>query len=363
MSTNGDTLYASDLVRRVRRRLLWEFQHRKGRWLSRLVFLLGPWVSLWMVEILNENNVFEDLDSWQVTGNIIWYYSLFIVCRLLLGRLRRAAAAGSILSFVIGLLNHYILRFRGRIIFPADVLAWRTAANVAQGFDYSKDSYIIQAAVLLVAYLFLVWMCVSQIRRAKIPWPVGVLCWGALAIYCYGFFFTDALPNMGIFTQQWVTQRNGFVLNFTIALRYSSVDKPDDYSKDTALELLADYPGSEGDPSLQPDKIIVVMNESFGDFSLFDSFEPSMDPLPFLHSLKENTVKGWMYSPVTGGGTATVEFEYLTGFTSLFQPPHTVAYQLYVERDMPSLAALRESAICSSQAVILLPSFPKGRQG
>lgn len=50
-----------------------------------------------------------------------------------------------------------------------------------------------------------------------------------------------------------------------------------------------------------------------------------------------------MYSSVTGGGTATIEFEYLTGFTSLFQPPHTVAYQLYVEEGMPSLAALAGS--------------------
>ena len=61
-------------------------------------------------------------------------------------------------------------------------------------------------------------------------------------------------------------------------------------------------------------------------------------------SLQARGVKeGWMYSPVTGGGTASVEFEYLTGFSTLFQPPHTVAYQLYVEEGMPSLAALAGS--------------------
>ena len=313
---------------------------RPERWASRFVFLLGPWASLWMVEIMNENNVFEDLDTWQVAGNLFWYYGFFVALRLILGRNRRAAGLGASVSFLIGLLNHYILRFRGRIIFPADVLAWRTAANVAQGFDYSMDRYISEAAIVLVAYLFLVFYCVPQKKRAKIPFPIGLVCWGIMAAYCYGFFFTDALPNMGIFTQQWVTQRNGFVLNFTIALRYSSVDKPEDYSEETVMSLLNEYPGEEGDESLQPDRILVVMNESFGDFSIFDSFEPSEDPLPFLHSLDENTIQGWMYSPVTGGGTATVEFEFLTGFSSLFQPPHTVAYQLYVEEDMPSLAAL-----------------------
>ena len=65
-----------------------------GKWASRLVFLLGPWVCLWMVEILNENDVFEDLAPWQVLMNMIFYYSLFTALRLVLGRNRRAAALG-----------------------------------------------------------------------------------------------------------------------------------------------------------------------------------------------------------------------------------------------------------------------------
>ena len=315
-----------------------------GKWGARLVFLLGPWVCLWMVETLNENDVFSDLYAWQVLMNMIWYYILFAVLRLVLGRIRRACALGICLAFLAGLVNHYVLRFRGRILFPADVTAWRTAANVADGFDYSMDAYIMQAAVLLTAYLFLVLVCPPQRKRARIPLPFALVAWGAVLGYCFAFFCTGALPALGIYTQQWVTQRNGFLLNFTVALRYSSVEKPADYSRDQVLELMEQYPALEGDPDRQPVNLIVIMNESFADFTLFDSFESSEDPTPFLHSLEENTVKGWMYAPVTGGGTATVEFEYLTGFSSLFQPPHTVAYQLYVEEGMPSLAAVAGSA-------------------
>ena len=53
---------------------------------------------------------------------------------------------------------------------------------------------------------------------------------------------------------------------------------------------------------------------------------------------------------MTGGGTASVEFEYLTGFSTIFQPPHTVAYQLYAEEGMPSLAALAGSVGYDSTA-------------
>ena len=104
--------------------LLRPFRSMRGdpdRWISRLVFLLGPWAALWMVEILNENDVFQDLAAWQVLMNMIWYYLLFALCRLILGRRRRSAAVAVTLCFLVGLLNHYILRFRGRILFPADV--------------------------------------------------------------------------------------------------------------------------------------------------------------------------------------------------------------------------------------------------
>lgn len=316
---------------------------REGKWSSRLAFLLGPWACLWMVEILNENDIFEDLAAWQVLMNMVFYYSAFVVLRLILGRNRRAAAAGAVLAFAFGLVNHYVLRFRGRILFPADITGWRTAANVAKGFDYAADLYITQAAVLLTAYLALVFFCRPQRERAKIPALGCVALWGTMICYCYAFFCTGMLPALGIYTQQWVTQRNGFLLNFSIALRYSSVEKPEGYSKDTVLELMERYPGVPGASGEKPVNIVVIMNESFGDLTIFDSLNPSEDPTPFLHSLEENTVQGWMYSTVTGGGTATVEFEYLTGFTSLFQPPHTVAYQLYVEEGMPSLAALAGS--------------------
>lgn len=321
-------------------RLVRDIKWNPGKWASRLILLLGPWVSLWMVEILNENDVFEDLAAWQVLMNMVFYYSIFAVLRLVLGRNRRAAALGACLCFVVGLVNHFVLRFRGRILFPADVTGWRTAANVADGFDYSMDPYMTQAAVLLVAYLFLVLVCPAQHSRARIPLPAALTLWAVVLGYGYAFFFTGMLPALDIYTQQWVTQRNGFLLNFSIALRYSSVDEPEDYSEEAVLQLMEAYPGVAGDPDKQPVNIVVVMNESFADFSVFDTFEASEDPTPFLHSLEENTIQGWMYSPVTGGGTATVEFEYLTGFTSLFQPPHTVAYQLYVEEGMPSLAAL-----------------------
>jgi len=320
-------------------RLWQDMRENPGKWWSRLAWLLGPWFAFLMVERLNENNLVEDFQPWQVLFNLVWYYILFFLCRLALGRRRRSGALAICLCFVVGLVNHYVLRFRGRILFPADVTAWRTAANVAGGFDFSMDYFMGEALILLLSYLFLLWACPAQKKRDRFPVPAVAALVAATGIYTYSFFFTGMLPALGIYTQQWVTQANGFLLNFTVALRYSTVERPEGYSQQSVRELMDRFPALEGEEdAVRPVNIIAIMNESFSDLTVFDTFAPSSDPTPFLHSLEENTIQGWMYSPVTGGGTATVEFEYLTGFSTSFHPPHTVAYQLYMEEDMPSLA-------------------------
>ena len=322
-------------------RLWQDMKVAPGKWLSRLVYLLGPWFCFIMVEILNKNDLIEDFAPWQVFFNLIWYYILFYLARVLLGRRRRAGALITLLCFGFGLVNHYVLRFRGRIIFPADLQAWRTAANVLDGFDLSPDIYVNQALILLIAYLFLLFICPAQKKRDPSPRWLSLLLALSTAAYTYAFFFTGMLPALNIYTQQWVTQANGFLLNFTVAMRYSWVEKPVGWSEQAARNIMEEYSATPADQSIvHPTNIIVVMNEAFSDLSIFDTLELSEDALPFLHSMEENTISGLLYPPVTGGGTASVEYEFLTGLSNSFLPPHCVAYQLYMNEDMPSLSTL-----------------------
>ncbi|MBE6973562.1 MAG: LTA synthase family protein [Ruminococcaceae bacterium] len=322
-----------------------------GKWLSRLVYLLGPWFCFFMVEFLNKNDLIEDFAPWQVFFNLIWYYILFYLARLLLGRRRRAGVFITLLCFAVGLVNHYVLRFRGRIIFPADLQAWRTAANVLDGFDLSFDIYVNHALILLIAYLFLLFICPAQKKRDSSPRLLSLLLALSTAAYTYAFFFTGMLPALNIYTQQWVTQANGFLLNFTVALRYSRLEKPAGWSEQAALDIMDAYSPTLADETVtHPTNIIVVMNEAFSDLTIFDTLDVSEDPTPFLHSMEENTIKGLMYPPVTGGGTASVEYEFLTGLSNSFLPPHCVAYQLYMNKDMPSLSTLAASSGFSSTA-------------
>ena len=311
---------------------------------ARAAFLLGPWLSYIMVEVLNNNNPFTAHSTEQDLLNLIWYYLIFWLFRMILGRKVLAGGVSAVVCFLFGLANHYVLSFRGRIIFPCDLLTLDTAAVVAKSYDYTPDKQIWIALAVLGGYLLLL-LLAHIVYHPKGRQRLGrKLLWGSIAgmvIYLFAFFFTPLLPTIGIYTQQWRTQQNGFLLNFTTAIRYSFVSEPDGYDADKVAQTARSYRSqSVTDAGELPENLIFIMNESFSDLTAaFPNLELSEDPLAFYHSLTKNTVKGTMISPVTGGGTANVEFEYLTGDSLAFLPSSTVAYQLYLYDGCPSLVS------------------------
>ena len=311
---------------------------------ARAAFLLGPWLSYIMVEVLNNNNPFTAHSTEQDLLNLIWYYLIFWLFRMILGRKVLAGGVSAVVCFLFGLANHYVLAFRGRIIFPCDLLTLDTAAVVAKSYDYTPDKQIWIALAVLGGYLLLL-LLAHIVYHPKGRQRLGrKLLWGSIAgmvIYLFAFFFTPLLPTIGIYTQQWRTQQNGFLLNFTTAIRYSFVSEPDGYDADKVAQTARSYRSqSVTDAGELPENLIFIMNESFSDLTAaFPNLELSEDPLAFYHSLTKNTVKGTMISPVTGGGTANVEFEYLTGDSLAFLPSATVAYQLYLYDGCPSLVS------------------------
>lgn len=324
---------------------------------SHILFWLTPLICFLMVEVLSENNPFTRLKPWQWVMNLVWYFCLLFIGWLITGRRKGAMVFDTGFSFFIGIANHYVLAFRGRALFPIDLLSLKTAANVAGSYDYTPDKFVWGGLAILLAMLGIQFLLPREkrSRRRWLKWfKLGVsLGW---AVYIGVFFFTDMLPDLGVYAQQWKTQGNGFLLNFTVSARYMMPEKPEGYSKEEAQALIAELE-AEGctsdtvsDGAGAVTNFIVIMNESFADLTQFESLTLSGDPTPFYHSLTENTIKGNMVSPVTGGGTASVEFEALTGSTMTFLPSGTVAYQLYLTGKTPSLAQIAGSLGVSSAA-------------
>ncbi len=336
---------------------------RQAVWLSRLFFLLGPLVSYMMVEILNSNNPWG-FTSLQLALNLVWYYMGEIFFYFVLGNRERAIRAAMFFAWAIGIINSYAYRFRGRTIFPSDIVTIRTALNVAGNYNYMPGAKELLTLAILAAFWAVLALLPTPKGRQPFSWklfvPSQVLCLSFL----WMFFCTNTVSDAGISPSMWTTRGNGLALNFSLCVRYSWVTPPDGYSAQAMEAVAEQHPSDEAaesaasDGGTRPVNLIVIMNESFSDLSVLPGVETNQDVMPFFHSLQENTVKGYAYSSVFGGTTANSEYEFLTGNTTAFLPAGTVPYHMYISSNEPGLA--RQMGDLGYRTVAMHPYYSSG---
>ncbi|MFR9101099.1 MAG: LTA synthase family protein, partial [Anaerostipes hadrus] len=89
----------------------------------------------------------------------------------------------------------------------------------------------------------------------------------------------------------------------------------------------------------QKPNVVVIMNETFSDLNVVNKIKTNKEVMPFINSLKDNTIKGHMLVSVFGGGTSNSEYEFLTGNSVSALPLNGNAYTQFVKHKVPSLAS------------------------
>jgi hypothetical protein len=308
-----------------------------SRWLGRLLWAFGPLLSLYMVETQNYNNLLTDLTPLEIGLNLIWYYMLAGLIYLILGRRNRSAQWSAGVCFAIGCINRYVIHFRGRSIFPVDLLTLRTAANVAGSYSYQPSVTQVEMLLLLVCYLVVVGWLPGQKKRKLPRWKITLPALGLSIAYVCVFAFTPLVDKLGIEPSLWTTRGNGFFLNFSVCLKYSHIEKPAGYSLEAVEDIVEDTEPTTGSVDVTPVNIIVIMDEALSDLSVNGDLTIDGEMFPYISSLTENTIKGHAWSSVFGGTTANSEYEFLTGNSMAFLPAGSVPYQLFVQPGEHSL--------------------------
>ena len=311
---------------------------RQKIWMG-LALVLTPFLSYCLVEALNGGLTARAFYIPQLPVSLLWYFLAEFVFLLASGRWRTSVRFVLVLSWAIGVCNHYALLFRGHSILPVDLLSLKVVGEVLGNYDYTPDAALITVTLIAAAAFVALGFLPRYKHRLSLPAALGT--GGACAAFVLAFFCTSMLPRLNITPALWWTQGNGLVLNFTTALRYSRVEPPEGYQVE-ALEKTVPASASTAasaplSASVSPQNVIVVMNESLSDLSVLGDLPVDQDYLPFYRSLTENTIKGTAYSSVFGGTTANSEYEFLTGNTTAFLPAGAVPYQMYISPGTPSL--------------------------
>lgn len=335
------------------------------RWTQYLIgFAIVPIISFYLMEAF-EHNALAEVRQEAQWFNILIFELIAWTLYLLIGRMTTALRIELALALAFGLTNHYVMAFRSTPFVPWDLLSVRTAASVAQNYDFTPTPRMIVVTVLFVLLMVAV-RVLRKVPRIKLPIRLGsaVLCGLALCLfvntlqqetfqnkhYLYPFLFTPA----------YMTKVNGMAVTFAMDLAYVAVDKPEGYSAEEAQKTLEQYGNTDnvfaddeentndsknrGEDANNKDlpNIIVIMDEAFSDLSVVGDLETNEDYMPFMHKMQQgadHTITGYAQVSVCGGNTANSEFEFLTGNTMSFLPSGSIPYQQYITKDTPSLAS------------------------
>lgn len=284
---------------------------------------------------------------------------LFGVC----GNVYLSIIMTDIFLALAAVVNYFVMIYRGVTIVPSDLFSLGTLATVVGTYTitFTVSQLVLFMWLLLWLRLNLKLMMGDQYHlkwsrnRSVIFRKVlsGVLAIAAGGIGIFQLCNPEVLETTGIISYIWNRNQgyfdNGPFMNFMVNVQYAFIRKPQGYSLELAEKYLKKYEKKETDGSdsgqTEPN-IIVIMNESLADFDTYENndVEFSSDPLPFIHSLEKNTIKGECYVSIFGSGTSNSELEALTGHSMAFFPNGSIIYQQFPQDNTPGLvSSLNES--------------------
>jgi hypothetical protein len=153
-----------------------------------------------------------------------------------------------------------------------------------------------------------------------ITWPLRSPQTGSIPVVGYTYIAWNQTMNY---------QSNGFVAAFISNLKVVGMEEPENYSEQAVASIVEKYQAKARIVNFLRTPlqdlgvdVVYVMNESFSDPDRFSDLYPwdgpSTELMPELHRIEREAAHGWLYSPRYGGGTANIEYEVLTGFSTYF---------------------------------------------
>ena len=313
--------------------------------LTWLLFIINPWIAFYMVEKVFYNPI-SQMNPLSYGINIVWFYIWFGILLVIFNRVRYSLLVGNVLLYAAAIGNYFVLAFRGTPITPADIYAVGTAMDVADHYVLSYNKPAIVATIILLA------LCVAACKLDTFKvfkWKKRLIAVAVVAVItvAQSFFITrtDFLESKGIKVNFWNQKKgyrtNGYIASFLMNIQYTIVSEPDGYSAQKVNQIAKEYkPTKGGNKKLtQKPNVVVIMNETFSDLNVVNKIKTNKEVMPYINSLKENTIKGKMLVSVFGGGTSNSEYEFLTGNSVSSLPLNGNAYTQFVKHKVPSLAS------------------------
>ncbi len=319
------------------------------------------------------NKAITDFPTDIIIKNVVLIMLVNLMLVSILHSMRAAFLISSVFMLAAGIVNFFIISFRGYGIVYMDFYAIKTAATVAGRYSYSITPGFVAAcftgaAGILTSFYMPHMQKGSYFKKETLIASFSGILVSVLFIAWINF---DATFFKGVSSITWDHNIGisdyGYLLYFTANAGRAEVSRPEGYSVERADKILSAYAKDEKEEAVEngsnikngvKPNIIMIMNESFSDLRVLGSFNTDTDVMGFYDSLNENTIKGYVQSSVYGGYTSNSEFEFLTGCSKVFLPGNP--YLQYMDGYLPSIISNIKSQEGYDEAVAIHPYNPSG---
>ena len=246
-----------------------------------VLFLLMPVATLCMMEFLHGTFIY----NWWILvfiQNYIFILILYMLFFAITGNIHTPITITNTICYIFGMVNHFVLEFRGTPFLPADIASAETGMTVAGGYNIVPDNQVVLSTAMFVLLLVVAHKMRMENPSKRIVRTVRICGAVAALVFCGLLYRTDWFADHGMkpdfFNQTRGYTNRGSLFQFVINTKYLKVQVPKNYSAeeiDTIVEGMVHdtaNAGAVGSSGEERPNIIVIMNETFSDLSVVGDF-------------------------------------------------------------------------------------------
>lgn len=289
--------------------------------------------------------------------NFIFIYFIIGFFYFIFGKLKTSLYITMTLTFIVGIINHFITVFRGTPLVPWDIFSLNVALTVLPTFKFSLTrKAIIGIFIFIISMISLHKLKLYSFTNNSIKKIYRLIVFISSVAFTICFLTTNMISIFNL-DENWDPKEeyhnNGLIASLFKQSRNLIITKPENYDIEAMRNLAStiDVPIVEHNEDYEYPNIIAIMNESFADLSVISDFSTNEDYMPFYRSLSKNAIKGNLHTSIFGATTPNSEWEFLTSNSMAFVPKRTVPYQQYVLRKSYSLASILNQQGYSTSAI------------
>ncbi|MBE7006055.1 MAG: LTA synthase family protein [Ruminococcaceae bacterium] len=240
-------------------------------------------------------------------ANLLPLLTIYLLLFLIIRKEKSAALVSCILVSLFSVTNYYVIQFHGAPLFPSEFANTKAAINVLSGYSFVLGPQVFDIIAVLMAEL-----CFIKQMHTSVGWKTYktvLLLAGAAAAAFVLLFSPFSLRERYPFSWKFDIAYDGFVHCSAANLKkyVHPIRKPNGYKSEAiSIPDVDNRSASEQKPD-----IVVIVNETFCDLSIFSDIQADQDYMDGFYHIN-NARYGFAFSTMIGSGTNNSEFEVLT---------------------------------------------------